>query len=207
MEQPWTCSPPSHHLLGTSVLIPWLVMNSLIIQIVVWTGCELWDLRTPWEGSIADREPPALPRRVVLSAHIVLEGGAHALDPYGNMFEPRCSHSCHSLPGSQAHYVLFKAMIPWAVTPLLFHSWAFLFFKKTFVLFSSIPLGVMGWVHDCCHPQNCLALRLYSESFNGALMSGAKWRLSWVFTTCLKGQSGLVIGCCDALRALPQFVL
>lgn len=76
-----------------------------------------------------------------------------------------------------------------------------------FFLMFSVPLRVIGWVRDSCHPQNCLALRLYSESFNGALMSGAKWSLSQVFITCLKGQSGLVTGCCDALRALPQFIL
>lgn len=29
--------------------------------------------------------------------------------------------------------MLFKAVIPRAVTSLLFHSWAFLFFKQTFV--------------------------------------------------------------------------
>lgn len=64
----------------------------------------------------------------------------------------------------------------------------------------------MGWVHDSWQPQNRLALRMCSEHFNGALMSGAKRHFSQVFKACLKGQSGLVIGGCDALRALIHLV-
>lgn len=147
------------------------------------------------------------PRRVVPACMPTVGRRGSSFTSFDRVFEHTPSHGFCSFPESQAHYVLFKAAIPWAVTSLLFHSWVFLFFQQTFVLFFEIPLRVIGWVHDSCHPQNCLALRLYSESFNGALMSGIKWSLSWVFITCLKGQSGLVIGCCDALRALPQFIL
>lgn len=80
-----------------------------------------------------DREPPAHPRRVAVVCTQVLEGVAQASHPHDSLFERRCSLSCSSFLGSQAHCVLFKAAIPRAVTSLLFHSWAFLFFKQTFV--------------------------------------------------------------------------
>ena len=81
-----------------------------------------------------DREPPAHPRRVaVVCTHSFGRHGSSLASASQPVWAQMLSLGCSSFLGSQAHCVIFKATIPRAVTSLLFHFWAFLFFKQTFV--------------------------------------------------------------------------
>lgn len=121
----------------------------------------------------AGKGAPCLPHRVAIASPRVSEGAAQVSPPRTRLSR----YLAAAAPSPDARHTMcyFKLQFHTRRHSSSFISRLFCSLNRPlFFLTFSVPLKVMGRVHDSRHPQNCLALRLYSESFNGALMSGTK---------------------------------